>query len=183
MKKGNDAEVASLIDDMNAGKIGALIVCGANPAYTLPNASAFENGLKKVPLTVSTALSMDETANMMTYVCPDRHNLESWGDAHVFHGTIGLMQPTIQPLFDSRQMQDSFLAWTEKSENYYALMQNFWSSKMSWSRAIHDGLFTYELTKPAVSSFKATVNNIAVNSSDLELALYQSCNGRWSAIK
>ena len=63
---------------------------------------------------------MDETASLMTYVCPDTHNLESWGDANVFHGQISLMQPTIQPLFDSRQMQDSFLVWTG-NDDYYSI--------------------------------------------------------------
>ena len=49
-RKGNDAAVAQLIADMNAGKVGAVIINNANPVYTLPNATEFVEGLKKVKL-------------------------------------------------------------------------------------------------------------------------------------
>jgi MoCo/4Fe-4S cofactor protein with predicted Tat translocation signal len=174
LKAGDDVAVAQLVEDMNAGKVGALIVCGANPAYTLPNADAFAAGLKKVALTVSTALSMDETASLMTYVCPDRHNLESWGDANAYHGQYAFMQPTIQPLFDSRQMQDSILAWSGEEADYYGYMQNFWSEKASWSKAIHDGVFTANQDSVNASSFKGNVTAIAQASKGIELAMYQT---------
>jgi molybdopterin-containing oxidoreductase family iron-sulfur binding subunit len=174
LKSGDDAAVAGLVNDMNEGKVAALFVCGVNPAYSLPNADAFVAGLKKVGLTVSTALSMDETAAQMTYVCPDRHNLESWGDANAFHGQYAFMQPTIQPLFDSRQMQDSFLTWTGETADYYAYMQNFWAGKASWSKALHDGVFAANQAAVSTTSFNATVSSIKKASKGLELALYQS---------
>ena len=31
---------------MNAGKVGAIIMSGVNPMYTLPNAAEFAEGLK-----------------------------------------------------------------------------------------------------------------------------------------
>jgi len=46
-RQGNDAAVAKLVADMNSGKVGAVIMAGVNPAYTLPNAAAFIEGLKK----------------------------------------------------------------------------------------------------------------------------------------
>ena len=82
LKAGDDNAVAQLIKDMNDGKVGALIMSGVNPSYTLADAEAFNAGLKKVSLTISTALSMDETSTNVEYVCPDRHYLESWGDAN-----------------------------------------------------------------------------------------------------
>ena len=174
LKKGDDSAVASLVEDMNAGKIGALIVCGANPAYTFPNAVAFKSGLKKVGLTVSTSLVMDETASLMTYVCPDRHNLESWGDANVFHGQISLMQPTIQPLFDSRQMQDSFLTWSEINDDYYSYLKSYWSGKVSWNKSLHDGVFDFSQGSLATRRFKGSVKSVATSTSSIELTLYQS---------
>ena len=36
-------------------------------------------------LTISTSLYNDETASLMEYVCPEHHNLESWGDLHPSH--------------------------------------------------------------------------------------------------
>ena len=38
----------TLIADMKAGKVGAVIMSGVNPLYTLPNASDFAEGLKKL---------------------------------------------------------------------------------------------------------------------------------------
>ena len=174
LKKGDDSAVVSLVEDMNAGKVGALIVCGANPVYTLPNAIAFISGLKKVGLTVSTSLAMDETASLMTYVCPDRHNLESWGDANVFHGQISLMQPTIQPLFDSRQMQDSFMAWSEINDDYYSFLKSYWFGKVAWNKSLHDGIFDFSQESVGAKSFKGSVKSVATSSTGIELTLYQS---------
>ena len=42
----------------------------------------------------------------------DRHFLESWGDAKASFNKVSFIQPTIQPLFDSRQFQESLLVWT-----------------------------------------------------------------------
>tara|TARA_Y100000589_G_C27181085_1_gene640777 strand:+ start:56 stop:3028 length:2973 start_codon:yes stop_codon:yes gene_type:complete len=174
LKKGDDSAVASLVDDMNAGKVGALIVCGTNPVYTFPNTTAFISGLKKVGLTVSTSLIMDETASLMTYVCPDRHNLESWGDANVYHGQISLMQPTIQPLFDSRQMQDSLLVWSEINDDYYSYLKNYWSGKVAWNKSLHDGIFDFSQGSAGASSFKGSVKSISTSTTGIELSLYQA---------
>ena len=174
LKKGDDSAVVSLVEDMNAGKVGALIICGVNPVYTFPDATAFTSGLKKVSLTVSTSLAMDETANLMTYVCPDRHNLESWGDANVFHGQISLMQPTIQPLFDSRQMQDSFLAWSEINYDYYSFLKSYWSGKVAWNKSLHDGIFDFSQESVGAKSFKGSVKSVATSTTGIELTLYQA---------
>ena len=174
LKKGDDSAVVSLVEDMNAGKVGALIICGVNPVYTFPNATAFTSGLKKVGLTVSTSLAMDETASLMTYVCPDRHNLESWGDANVFHGQISLMQPTIQPLFDSRQMQDSFLAWSEINDDYYSFLKSYWSGKVAWNKSLHDGIFDFSQESVGAKYFKGSVKSVATSTTGIELTLYQA---------
>jgi hypothetical protein len=50
-KQGDDAAVAQLVKDMNAGTVGALLIAGVNPAYSLPNAAEFKSGLAKVGLT------------------------------------------------------------------------------------------------------------------------------------
>ncbi|MFN3875299.1 MAG: TAT-variant-translocated molybdopterin oxidoreductase, partial [Flavobacteriales bacterium] len=78
--QGDDAAMAQLVEDMNAGAIGALIIAGVNPAYSLPNAADFRAGLEKVGLTVSCARYADETASLCQWVCPDHHYLEAWCD-------------------------------------------------------------------------------------------------------
>ena len=110
-KNGSDIKVSALVADMNAGKIDALFIAGSNPSYTMADADAFNAGLAKVGLTVSFALSMDETATNCKYLCPSNHNLESWGDYMPVQGVITTCQPTIQPLYDTRQHQESLLKW------------------------------------------------------------------------
>ena len=153
LKAGDDKAVAQLIKDMNDGKVGALIMSGVNPSYTLANADAFNAGLKKVSLTVSTALSMDETSANVEYVCPDRHYLESWGDANATPNQVAFTQPTIQPLFDSRQIQESLLVWSGDNTEYYTYLKNYWRSKVSWSSSLHDGLAELSAIPLSISSF------------------------------
>ena len=137
LKKGNDTDVATLISDMNAGNIDALITYNVNPSYSLVDSADFNTGLAKVSLKVSTSLYMDETAINMDYVCPDNHNLESWGDANPSHGEYTLMQPTINPLFNGRQFQDSLLSWSGSTIKYYDYLKNHYPS--NWEQIVHDG--------------------------------------------
>lgn len=173
-KSGNDKEIAQLISDMNEGKVSGIIINGVNPVYTLSNKDEFVKGLSKVDLKISTAISLDETSEKMDYVCPDRHYLESWGDAVPVQNVATFIQPTIQPLFKSKQFQDSLLSWSASENDYYTFLKSFWRSKTSWSKAIHDGSISIGSKKLNPSSFRANVNKLNIESSDLELTLYQS---------
>jgi molybdopterin-containing oxidoreductase family iron-sulfur binding subunit len=126
IKNGNDSEVTQLIADMNAGKVGALLIYDTNPAYTLPNAAGFKEGLAKLDLSVSFASWQDETASLCNYVCPNHHYLESWNDFYPKTGHYALAQPTISPLYDTRQAQDSLLKWAGVEETYHEFMKNVW---------------------------------------------------------
>jgi len=174
MKSGDDNAVNQLIKDMNDGKVGALIISGVNPSYTHSNSDDFNSGLNKVSLTISTSLSMDETSTNVEYVCPNRHYLESWGDAKAFSNQASFIQPTIQPLFDSRQFQDSLLVWAGNDESYYNFLKKYWRSKISWSSSLHDGIVELNDTKYPVTPFSAKVTSVSTKSKGLELSLYQS---------
>src|SRR5438034_1046474 len=52
-RSGDDAALAELVKDMNSGKVGVLILDGANPAYDYPQAEHFLSGLQKVGISVS----------------------------------------------------------------------------------------------------------------------------------
>ena len=149
LRKGNDNEVKQLLSEMNEGKVQALITYNTNPSYTLSNAKDFNKGLEKVNLKISTALSMDETSSNMDYVCPDSHNLESWGDANPTNGEYTLMQPTINPLFNTRQFQDTMLKWMSSTQKYYDLLKNSYSD---WDSKLHDGYFTTQKIKYLLKS-------------------------------
>ena len=59
---GGYAGIASLMQRMEAGQVGLLLVHEANPVYALPKSVGFAPAMDKVPFTVSTATYLDETA-------------------------------------------------------------------------------------------------------------------------
>jgi MoCo/4Fe-4S cofactor protein with predicted Tat translocation signal len=145
-RQGDDKAVATLIADMKAGQVGAIIMSGVNPLYTLPNASDFAEGLKKTDLSIAFSLKSDETASKTQYIAAAPHYLESWGDAEFKKGHFALMQPTIRPLFDTRQFQEALLKWSGSEQTYLDFIKDTWSSQIlngsSFNQALHDGVFS-----------------------------------------
>ncbi len=146
IKQGDDSKVADLIKEMSSSKVDALIVYGVNPSYTLPG---FSDAISKVALKVSLSGSNDETALLCDYVCPDHHYLESWNDASPRKGSYSLCQPTISPLFKTRQGQDSLLKWIGSDTDYRTLLEDNWSNNIlgegssidAWNDCLRDGVY------------------------------------------
>ena len=102
--------LAVLAAEMNAGSVRVLFVRGANPVHALPKASQFAEGMAKVPLKVSFSSYPDETSQLCDVVLPDHHALESWGDSEPVRGTLGMQQPVMDPVFNTRATADVLLA-------------------------------------------------------------------------
>jgi len=144
IRQGNAKDVLQLVDQMNNGSVGAIMVAGVNPAYSLPNADIFVKALKNVEVKVAFSSKMDETAKLSDFVAATPHYLESWGDVQLTKNNFSLMQPTIKPLFDTRQFQDCLLKWTGSDKSYYEYIKETWNGMLgstSWSSALHDGVF------------------------------------------
>lgn len=153
-KQGLDSEFAALVADMEAGRVGALIINDVNPAYNYFDAKRFTDALKKVKVSVALSYKLDETAELCKYVAPIHHYLESWGDAEPVTGYISMLQPTISPLFDTRQLQDSLLKWSGNTSVYENYFRNYWTSKLGsydlYNKALQDGVI--EPASPALGS-------------------------------
>lgn len=109
-RKGVDADMVNLANDIVAGNIGGLFVYDANPVYTYPDGKKLGDAIAKLPLSVSFNLTMDETTERCKYILPSHHWLESWGDAEPKSGSVSFIQPLINPLFKTRAWQSSLLA-------------------------------------------------------------------------
>ncbi|RZW44292.1 MAG: quinol:cytochrome C oxidoreductase, partial [Flavobacteriaceae bacterium] len=144
-RQGNDKAVLQLINDMNSGKVGALLICGVNPSYSLPNAADFNQALSKTELSVAFSMKADETAVQTNYIAPTPHYLESWGDVEMVKGQYGLMQPAIRPLFDTKQFQDVLLSILGKDQSFHDYVKDNWNTNIlngsSFNQALHDGVF------------------------------------------
>ena len=142
--------MSQLVADMNAGNVAGLISYNVDPLYTLSNASGFSEGLKKVSLKVALSIENNDTVSAMDFVLPTPHYLESWGDTQFDEITYGLMQPTIQPLFNTRQFQDVLLKWSGNMVNYYDYLKIYASENAlegnSWNTALHNGFSKKEVS-------------------------------------
>jgi molybdopterin-containing oxidoreductase family iron-sulfur binding subunit len=195
VRHGDDTKVKQLIADMKAGKVSALFMSNTNPVYTLPASADFAEALKKVKLSVDFTMNYDETAQVSQYVAATPHFLESWGDVVIKKGQYSLVQPTIKPLFDTRQFQCSLLKWLGKSGTFYDFLKSNWTNNIlagkSWNKALHDGVFTKAFEVPEFTStvdLNAAAKALASNKGgEMELTVYtkagmgdgQQANNPW----
>ncbi|MDB4717163.1 4Fe-4S dicluster domain-containing protein, partial [Flavobacteriaceae bacterium] len=162
------------------GTLGGLITAGVNPALTLADGKAFAEGVKKLDLSVAFSLKEDETALASQYVAAVPHYLEAWGDYEFKAGSFALAQPTIRPLFDTKQFQDVLLAWSGSTNSYYEAIKSNWNSTLeglsSWNTVLHDGFYQSGITSSNYFQGKALPSEAnalaAASSSGLELVLY-----------
>ncbi|MDP4024711.1 TAT-variant-translocated molybdopterin oxidoreductase [Methylobacterium sp. NEAU 140] len=121
--------LAELAEAMGRGAVTALVVLGANPVYEAPGALDFAARMARVPLKVHAGLYYDETGAHADWHLPLAHPLESWGDARSLDGTVGLIQPTVAPLYNGRTLPEmlAFLEGGEtEAEDGLALLKRQW---------------------------------------------------------
>tara|TARA_R110002073_G_scaffold108336_5_gene243491 strand:- start:64136 stop:67204 length:3069 start_codon:yes stop_codon:yes gene_type:complete len=186
-RKGNDTELAQVVADVKAGKVGGLITYNVDPVYNLAEGVEFATAIKKLKLSVAMSVQNDDTANATLYSLPMTHFLESWGDVMITEGNYGLVQPTIQKLFNTAQFQEVLLKWSGNSASYYDYLKGFWSANVlggqSWNQALHDGFFTKETNNTvskstvdisAAAAAATSVLRSTTNSKGFELNLFSS---------
>lgn len=149
-RQGNDKDLAELVNELNS--VDALFVLDANPMYDTPFAAAFETALKGMKLSVAINTRPDETSAKCAYVAPDHHYLESWSDAMAVEGIYSIVQPTINPIYNTRQAGDSFLKWGGSSSSYSDLLKSNWQAlntqqgggdfQKFWDGALRKGIVT-----------------------------------------
>jgi molybdopterin-containing oxidoreductase family iron-sulfur binding subunit len=175
-RKGNDARMNQFVTDLKSGQVGGVIFYNCNPVYDFPRGKELAEGIAKAKVSVSTNGTMDETASLVQIVAPDHNFLESWNDFQPKNGHYSLAQPTISPLFDTRQAQDSFLVWSGSTTNYYDFLQANWNTDLYskiggtstfqefWDQSLFNGVISIE-------SASATVSPIGDISSAVESVL------------
>ncbi|MFQ5860459.1 MAG: molybdopterin-dependent oxidoreductase, partial [Dehalococcoidia bacterium] len=104
-------------DRMRRGQVKLALLHGVNPVHGLPGAVDLSGALAQVPFIVSFSSFVDETTAMADLVLPDHVYLEDWGDEVPSPGpgfqTLGLQQPVVRPLYDTRGFGDVLLTVAE----------------------------------------------------------------------
>ena len=150
-RKGDDAALAQVIAGINSGEIKGLITHNVDPVYNLHEGAKLAEAIKTLTLSVAMTVQDNATANATQYALPMTHFLESWGDVMMTNGNFGLVQPTIQRLFNSAQFQEVLMRWSDNFTPYHDYLKAYWSTNIlegqSWNQALHDGFFTKEVSK------------------------------------
>ncbi len=110
-RRGDDRDVLRLIEDMEAGRVGVLVVHDANPVHELDLGARFEKALENVDVVCATSSHLDETSSLAHWVAPDHHFLEAFDDAEPVDGIITTSQPVVRPIFDTRGVRESLATW------------------------------------------------------------------------
>jgi molybdopterin-containing oxidoreductase family iron-sulfur binding subunit len=195
---GNSKQVSEVIEGIVSAKIKGLITVGVNPIYSFPS-NTFKEAYSNLKLSVAFSMKEDETASEAQFVAATPHYLESWGDLQMKKNVYSLMQPTIRPLFNTKQFQDVLLTITENDTDYYNFVKDFWKSNIltssSWNKTLQDGVYeTADVTE--VQSNDAVVSSIDItgasyaskmNDGEFQLTLYpkigmgdgQQANNPW----
>ncbi|NCX95170.1 MAG: 4Fe-4S dicluster domain-containing protein [Chitinophagia bacterium] len=192
-RQGLDNEMAALTDAMGAGSVASVFFYGVNPCYDYFD-KKFNEALAKVPLKVSFAERVDETAAKCDYIIPDHNYLESWGDAEPKTGYFSLIQPGIAPLFKTRAFQDSLMLWAGETMTYGDFWKSYWTTKLggltAFELAIQEGLVQPQGDMPnGTATFVGNVapaieKVMAKKVQGTEIAIYQKIGmghgGAWS---
>lgn len=152
------ADLADLVNKMSGGEISTLLILGGNPLYNAPSDLGFDQALKKINTSVHLSSHVDETSAATTWHIPRAHFLESWGDARAADGSVGIIQPLIEPLFGGKSSIDLLSLIAGNSKNGYLTTQDTWrrewgsNFKDRWSQALHDGVISSSASGSLVPS-------------------------------
>lgn len=172
----------NLINSINKGEVGALIIDGVNPLYSSPKASEFADAMQKVGFVVTSSFAPNETTVASNFVAAASHYLESWADVQIKKGYYAITQPVIRNLFDTRQFEQSLLIWSGSVDTYHDFVQSNWRASVlkgaSWSQAVQDGVFMTEMSENKMAVASLSIASEAANrlsktqSEGFELVLY-----------
>ncbi|AZB21128.1 4Fe-4S dicluster domain-containing protein [Kaistella haifensis] len=168
---------------MNAGQVGVLITNNVNPIYSNNKGEDFKKLIAKVPCVVAVADKKNEMYKAAKAVIPVANWLESWGDMTPQTGVYTLMQPTIQKIYKSRQIEESLLVWmngkNSAANNYYDYLKANAASYIggtTFNKALYNGVLeggiATTLAYTGGNAAQAVAQLSGFKASDLELVLY-----------
>jgi molybdopterin-containing oxidoreductase family iron-sulfur binding subunit len=138
----------ALVADLNAGKVDWLIILNSNPVYDAPADLDFKTALGRAKMSVHLGSHVGETGSEAIWHLPAAHYLESWSDVRSYDGTVSIVQPLIEPLYQGRTAHDIVQAMLdEPTVSAYEAVRETWKPVLSkggdvelgWRKALHAG--------------------------------------------
>ncbi len=179
-------DLAQLVEDMHAGAVKALFIIDGNPVYSAPADLNFKEALKQTPFSVYMGALLDETAVESLWYIPRSHYLESWGDVRAFDGTVTIIQPMINPLYESKseyELMAALLGDPEAAGN--DIVKGYWQANAGVGEAEFDTFWRVSLSqgyvedsqspeKAVTASPAAVAKPVSANSDAMEIVFRPS---------
>ena len=94
---------------------------------TAPADLNFADAMSKVQTRFHSGMFLDETATLCHWHVPAAHFLEAWSDARTVDGTVTIVQPLIQPMYDGKSAHEVVQTLLERPErNGYDIVREYW---------------------------------------------------------
>jgi Fe-S-cluster-containing dehydrogenase component len=99
--EGSIAQITShaLLDDLRTGSVQTLLILDVNPVLTAPAGLDVAAAIRRAALSIHVGPHQDETADVVHWTLPLRHDLEDWSDGRMADGASAIVQPLVRPLF------------------------------------------------------------------------------------
>ena len=99
-------------------------------------------------MSVYIGLYSDETADLCHWHVPESHYLEAWSDARAFDGTASIVQPLIEPLYESKSVHEIMATLLGQPElGGHDIVRAYWKRQHRgpdfekfWRKSVHDGV-------------------------------------------
>ncbi|MCD0454276.1 TAT-variant-translocated molybdopterin oxidoreductase [Chryseobacterium sp. LC2016-27] len=147
LREFDNARYQEFLGWVNAGQVSVLITNNVDPIYSNNKGQDFKRSLAKVPYVIAVTDKKNEMYKAAKAVIPVANWLESWGDMEPQTGVYTLMQPTIQKIYKSRQIEESLLVWkngkNNAANNYYDYLKASAASILgatSFNKALYNGI-------------------------------------------
>jgi Fe-S-cluster-containing dehydrogenase component len=141
--------IDDLVAAIAAHAVDTLVVVGGNPSYNTPARLAFSSLLRTVPNAGYVGMYENETARDARWFVPMSHYMEAWSDARAYDGTLSIVQPLVNPLYESVSAAELYAALAGENGGPgagYALLRASWTrragsaSDAAWNDALQRGV-------------------------------------------
>ncbi|HEV7474070.1 MAG TPA: TAT-variant-translocated molybdopterin oxidoreductase, partial [Pyrinomonadaceae bacterium] len=103
-----------LLNDIDNGRVEMLVIIGGNPIYNTPADLKLNTDrmFRVTKLRVHLSQYHDETSELCHWNIPESHYLEAWSDTRTYDGTVTIVQPLIEPLYQSKSAHELLQVFT-----------------------------------------------------------------------
>ncbi|HEY6118835.1 MAG TPA: TAT-variant-translocated molybdopterin oxidoreductase, partial [Pyrinomonadaceae bacterium] len=118
-----------LINDIDGGRVEILAIVSGNPVYNTPADLKLDKTrmFKVSKLRVHLSMFRDETSELCHWHIPESHYLEGWSDARSFDGTTTIVQPLIEPLYQSKSAHEFLAVFTAQfDQKGYDIVRDYY---------------------------------------------------------